>query len=124
MEKAADAVDAVCANFFYSCAYFFGFERVFQNCLPFLCNFWHFCSFLHASEHFLHIFCVLFFSDLKFYKCYFVRFFHLCFFGHFCLVFIYNLFSLQDNLNLIIFLKLQICFLVILRYCSEHRKTQ
>ena len=43
MEKAADAVDAVRANFFYRCAIFMAFESVFQSCLPFLCNFWHFC---------------------------------------------------------------------------------
>ena len=33
-----------------------------KGCLPFLCNFWHFGSFLHDFEHFLHIFCVLIFN--------------------------------------------------------------
>ena len=61
MEKAADAVDAVRAIFFYMHAIFFS-PRVFHGCLPFLFNFWHFCSLLNGFDHFLHIFCVLIFQ--------------------------------------------------------------
>ena len=48
--------------FFYRCANSCFFSRVFQSYLPFLCNFWHFCSLLNSFEHFSHIFCVLIFQ--------------------------------------------------------------
>ena len=57
---------AVRAILVYRFANFLDFERVFQSCLPFLCNFWHFCSLLNGFEHFPHLFFVLIFQASSF----------------------------------------------------------
>ena len=76
MEKAADAVDAVRANFFTGVLFFS--PRVFKGVCRIYAIFGFFCSLLNSFEPFFaHILCANF-PGSKLCPCYFIRFFHLC----------------------------------------------